>query len=73
MLVLPEKLLIGMLWVEVPLDNFDPFQTSSLFFVDAWSPRFVSVSRLGCDSAKLTGWSVWLTILSEMAKHQVLF
>ena len=54
MLVLPEKLLIGMLWVEVPLDNFDSFQTSSLFFVDAWSPRFVSVSRLGCDSAKLT-------------------
>ena len=67
--MLPEKLSVGMLRVEVPLNDFDSLQSSSLLFVDTRATCLVSICRLGCDSTELTGWSVRLAILRKMAQH----
>ena len=72
MFVLPEKFFVGMLWVEVPLNDFDSLQSSSLLLVDTRATRLVSICRLGSDSTELTGWGVRLAILRKMAQHQVL-
>ena len=70
--MLPEKLFVGMLRVEVPLNDFDPLQSSSLLLVDTRATCLVSICCLGRESTELTGWSVRLAILRKMAQHQVL-
>lgn len=72
-LVLSEELLVGMLWVEIPLDHLHPLQPSCLFLVDARPAGFVRAVRLARESTELARGSVGMAVLRKVAQHHILF